>query len=220
MSQSLSSVATGTSVSRWGAVDATILAISVAVGVFLWATDPKDLEKALGLGDVETQLEAQMQLEIAITAGPPPAASTRDVLREWNGNASNLATHFMPSLILGSALATFRHKSSRTGRALRYAGILTTAVAALFVAGTVGSEFVLRKSGLLNKSLVNTFSAFWGGLAQNVSLAITTLWIILFLSRTWRSSACWEDRCGRVIGAACVVYAVASLPLAYVLLPR
>jgi hypothetical protein len=202
-----------------GLVDAAILAVSFALGIWVWAIDSTELERVLGLGNHEAQFEAMVNAGRSRLDNLAASLSTIERLRWWNGELMRFASIVLTFFSLGIALATFRRRGGRSRRALRHAGILTTAVVASFVAVSIMSEVTLRKSGLLNGPLINPIAIFWGMLAENVGLAITVLWIILVAGRSWRTTPHWFDRCGRIAGFGWIGYALIGTPLAYLLLP-
>ncbi len=198
----------------FGLADAVILAVAIALGTWVWATEPKYLESALGLGNHEAQFEAMMQANKLPANQFAKRRSTIDRVRWWNGELLNYESCILPFFALGSALATFRHRAGRSRRALRHVGILTTAIVASFFGVAIISEVAIRKSGLLTGPLMNPIAIFWGMLAQNVSLAITVLWMILAVGRSWRTAPLWSDRCGRIAGFGWISFALVATPLA------
>jgi len=60
MSRLASLPATDRDFPRLGLVDAAILAVSFALGIWVWAIDSTELERVLGLGNHEAQFEAMV----------------------------------------------------------------------------------------------------------------------------------------------------------------
>jgi hypothetical protein len=218
---------------RLGLIDALILIASIALGVRLSATDPKDLESALGLGDTQARFEKEkdwtLVRQVAGRGQADPAGYERIIVLDrvrWKRRVLlAVGQVFLPVITLGAGLATFRHRAGRSRRSLRHIGVLTTAVAALFVALSLANEFLLRRfhgppprfgytAGHTN------FDSIWWDLGQDTGLAIAALWSVLALGGRWRASPDWFDRLGRLIGAGWVVSTVAALLLMYVLMPR
>jgi hypothetical protein len=66
----------------------------------------------------------------------------------------------------------------------------------------------------------NPFETDWWFLAEDTSLAIAALWVMLALGRRLRAAPDWTERLGRVVGAAWIAFAVLGILLKYVPAPR
>jgi hypothetical protein len=222
--------AIATSDPSFGPIDVLILAAAIVAGVALSLTDPKKIESALGLGDTQAQFERRQDWSvIRRVAGSDP----RDSVARFE-RVSVLGRHLwrrrvllatgqvvLPILTLGAGLATFRHRVSWSRRALRYVGVLTTAVSSIFVALSLVDEFVLRRFDSRQAGFVHSnLDAIWWDLGQDTGMAIAAVWIVLALGRRWRSAPIWADRVGRLIGAGWIAFAITGLLLMYILTLR
>jgi hypothetical protein len=218
---------------RLGPIDALILVASIALGVGLSATDPKDLESTLGLGNTQARFEKEkdwtLVRQVAGRGQADAAAYKRIIVLDrvrWKRRVLLAAGQVvLPVITLGAGLATFRHRAARSRRSLRHIGVLTIAVAAIFVALSLVNEFLLRRFYAPPPRFGSTtghpnFDSIWWDLGQDTGLAIAALWIILALGGRWRASRDWFDRLGRLIGAGWIVSTVAALLLMYALMPR
>jgi hypothetical protein len=218
---------------RLGPIDVLILVASIALGGWLSATDPKNLESALGLGSTQARFEREKDWTMVRRVegrGPVHAAGFEHVFVlgrfRWKRRVLlAVGQVYLPVITLGAGLATFRHRAARSRRELRHIGVLTTAVAAIFVALSLIYEFMLRRfyqplPVLRSRAGHGNFDSIWWDLGQDTGLAIAALWVVLALGRRWRASPDWIDRLGRLIGAGWVASTVAALLLMYVLMPR
>ncbi len=213
----------------FGPIDAMILLVSIALGIGLSATDPKDLESALGLGNSHARFEKEKDWTmIRRIEGPGPGDSARiervwvlDRFRWKRRVLLGFGQVFLPLVTLGAGLATFRHRAARSRRSIRHIGILTTAVASIFCALTLLNEYMLRRfyDPRTNPGH-GSLDEIWWDLGQCSGLAIAALWVVLALGRSWRAAPDWTDRLGRLIGASWVVSTVAALMFIYVLMLR
>jgi hypothetical protein len=205
---------------RFGFIDALILIAAMALGFGAYQIDPSDLESALGLVDTQTRFEA-VRTRQANRQGEPRSESLAARLGRWRATLVNMAEYFLPFVTLGVAAATFRHRAARSRRALRYAGVVTSAVAAIFIAVSLINEFVLRRFPILQAGYRhNAFEGLWSVLGEDTSLGVMALWGILVLGRRWRAAPDWTDRLGRAVGAAWIVVAILGVLLKYSYLPR
>jgi len=214
---------------RFGPIDALILIASVLAGIGASLTDPKDLESALGLGSTQAEFEKEKDWTIIRQVERPGQAvveqvSVLDRFRWKHRVLVAVGQVFLPVVTLGAGLAIFRHRAARSRRFLRHVGVLTTAVAAIFVAFLLLYEFRLRWIDSLKPTPTwprpAYFDSIWWDIGQDTGLAIATLWVVLALGRRWCAAPNWADRVGRVIGAAWIASTVAALLLMYVLLAQ
>jgi hypothetical protein len=218
---------------RPGPIDALILVASIALGIGLSMTDPKDLESALGLGNTQARFEKEKdwtmvrRVEGRGQAGGPVFEQILLLDRfRWKRRVLlAVGQVYLPVITLGAGLATFRHRAARSRRWLRHIGVLTTAVAAIFVAVSLAYEYTIRRfydpvPMLRSRTGHGPFESIWWDLGQDTGLAIAALWVVLAIGRRWRASPDWIDRLGRLIGAGWIVSTVAALLLMYVLMPR
>src|SRR5262249_55025534 len=157
---------------------------------------------ALGLEDTQTRFEAirTRQAKRLIEARSESLAAW---LARWRSLLVGVAGRLLPFVTLGSAVATFRHRAARSRRALRHVGVLTSALAAIFIAVSLVNEFVLRRFPILQVGYGhNPFDSLWRDLGEDTSLGVVALWWILILGRRWRGAPDWTDRLGRALGAA------------------
>jgi hypothetical protein len=142
-------------------------------------------------------------------------------LERGRGVLVDFGGHLLPFVTLGAAAATFRHRAARSRSALRRVGVLTTAVASIFVAVSLVNEFVLRRFETLESGYRhNSFDSIWRDLGEDTSLAIAAFWGVLALGWRWRAAPDWTDRIGRAVGAGWIAYAILGVLLRYVLPPR
>jgi hypothetical protein len=218
---------------RPGPIDALILVASIALGVGLSMTDPKDIESALGLGNTQARFEREKDWTMVRRVegrGRADAAVFEQIPLldrfRWKRRVLlAVGQVYLPVITLGAGLATFRHRAARSRRSLRHIGVLTTAVAAIFVALSLAYEYLIRRfyqpvPMLRSRTGHNPFDSIWWDLGQDTGLAIAALWVVLAIGRRWRAAPDWFDRLGRLIGAGWVVSTVAALLLMYVLMPR
>lgn len=203
---------------RLGWIDGLILAASLGLGLAAWATDPKELEAALGLGDTQAEYEevmAGMRLTRQQVEPPGEGENAKHRFVRWRGAVLGFGAMVLPFLSVGVGIATFRHRAARSRRALRCAGITSTAVAATMAACLMANEWALRRSPTLETGyLHNPFLFEWGRNATYVSLALAALWFVMVASRGWRIAPNGADRLGRWIGGLWIGYAVVGVLLA------
>jgi hypothetical protein len=222
-----------TELPRPGPNDALILVASIALGIGLSMTDPKDLESALGLGSTQARFEKEKDWTMVRRVegrGRAGAAVFEQIPLldrfRWKRRVLlAVGQVYLPVITLGAGLATFRHRAARSRRSLRHIGVLTNAVAAIFVALSLAYEFMIRRlyqpvPMLRSRTGHSPFDSIWWDLGQDTGLAIAALWVVLAIGRRWRASPDWIDRLGRLIGAGWIVSTVAALLLMYVLMPR
>jgi hypothetical protein len=218
---------------RLGPIDVLILVASIALGAWLSATDPKDLESVLGLENTQARFERdkdwtmirRVEGQGAVYAAEFEHISVLERIRWKRRVLLAVGEVYLPVITLGAGLATFRHRAARSRRSLRHIGVLSTAVAAIFVTLSLIYEFMLRRFYhpvpiLRSRAGHGNFESIWWDLGQDTGLAIAALWVVLALGSRWRTSPEWIDRLGRLIGAGWVALTVAALLLMYVLLPR
>ncbi len=201
---------------RFGWFDGLILGLAIASGVWAASVDLKTVEATLGLPDTMAQEEARTKQLIAITPNyrPPPTVARLERARRAIVSVGEV---LLPCLTIGITLATFRHRECWSRRSLRHVGVLTSAIAGVFVAFLFGSELAFRWTfpfGYRSSHFPLSFSLSFQ-LSNYVSLPITALWGVLALGGRWKATPEWSDRLGRAIGVAWVVYALLDVLLMY-----
>jgi hypothetical protein len=165
----------------FGPVDASILLVALALGCAACWMDPEDLESRLGL-PISGFPPIRQQMRNARATLDAPATSLGASLVRWHLRSVNLLDRFLPFITLGAAAAAFRHGRSRSRRALRRVGTLTTAVAGTFIGISLANEYVLRRFSLLQLGYSqNPFDTIWWLLGEDTSLGVVALWCILAL---------------------------------------
>lgn len=220
MSQDASITGAANARPRFGPIDALILVAAIVLGIWVSAIDQGTLESALGLEETQARFEAirARQARRLIEARPESLAAW---LARWRTVLVAVAGRLLPFVTLGAAVATFRHRAARSRRALRHAGALTSAVAAIFIAVALVNEFVLRRFRILQAGYRHhPFEGLWGDLGDDTSLGVVALWWVLFLGRRWRGAPDWTDRLGRALGAAWIAFAILHVLLEYFPLPH
>ena len=208
---------------RFAILDALILGMAIALGVWISAADPKNVEAALGLGNTQILFEAEQEMMRRYEEqgeDKPRAGSLHERLSLWQRNVLRVGSQFLPFLTVGGVIAIFRHREARRRRALRSVGILTMAVAGSFLAVSLVSEFMLRRFAIFETGYRhNAFSTLWHSLGIEMGLALSALWAVLALGGRWRSSGGWADRMGCMLGVAWVSYALLGRVLSYLFMP-
>jgi hypothetical protein len=220
-----------------------MLLASVVAGIGLSAIDPKDLESSLRLGDSQARFEKEKDWTLmrGVTGQGEVGKGYEhvSVLGRFRWKRRVLIAVgqvFLPVFTVGAGLATFRHRRARSRQALRHIGVLTTAVAAIFVVFWLLSEFTVRYFYTIQPGLLRTFGttrnmspiggpfayldSIWWDLGQSTGLAIAALWLVLALGSRWRTAPDWMDRLGRLIGAGWIASTVVALLLMYALMSR
>ena len=203
----------GRTTPRFGGIDALILGASVACAAWFASTDLKAVEVALGLPEIQTWLEDRPRR--AKVAGIYREAPPVGRFEQARWALVDLGEKVLPCLTLGVALATFRHRECWSRRALRHVGVLTTAVAGVFVAYQLGGEFAFRKGwpGAIWDHLPLGFALYQQGV--DTCLATSALWGVLAIGKRWKATPDWPDRLGRAIGWGWIAFAMLGVLLQY-----
>ncbi len=213
----------------FGLIDALILVAAMALGVGVSAIDPKVLESALDLGTTQDKFERSQDWTVIRhgdgpgQVGSAPVNERVSVLDRYRGKRRillGLGQIILPIVTLGAGLATFRRRLARSRRSLRHIGVLTTAVAAIFVSSWLANEYLLRLLYTRGWPGHGAFDSIWWDLGQDTGLAIAAVWVVLALGGRWRPARNWADRLGRIVGTCWIAATVAGLLMIYAVMPR
>jgi hypothetical protein len=143
---------------------------------------------------------------IAREPGPTGNKAWIESLRSFCRGTLELGTPVLVLVAPGIALATNRGLGPAK-RSRRGPGVLTSIISGSLVVVLLISDYLLRRcSGFLGGYGNNPFDSVWREIADQVSVAVLALWIVLAIGQRWHAEPHWRDRHGRALGWAWIVY--------------
>jgi hypothetical protein len=192
---------------RFGPLDALLLAATFAAAIAVSRIDPRTLQDWIGLryDDEVYYVEPRPDL-IAREPGPTGFKAWIESLRSFCRGTLELRTPVLVLVAPGIALATTRGLGPAK-RSRRGPGVLTSIISGSMVVVLLTSDYLLRRfSGFLGGYGNNPFESVWREIADQVSVAVLALWIVLAIGQRWHAEPHWRDRHGRALGWAWIVY--------------
>lgn len=191
-------------------IDALLLFAAIVAALEVAWSDSHVLEARLGLP--RTQFSSPPTLsELGRREAKEAEQSGSDsvaVRLKWALRGALLfGTPVLVLLAPGVALATHRDPRMFRRRSHRGVGVLTTTLAGAMAALYLVNEYVLRRlEPVLQGYGNNPFPGVWREMADQISVSIVALWIVLALGRRWHAEPHWRDRLGRALGFAWAGY--------------
>jgi hypothetical protein len=190
--------------------DGLLLCAAIAAALAVAWVPPRVLEARLGLpptqfsappsvselGRMETR-EAEKQGSDSLTL------RVKWVLR----GVLQFGTPVLVLLAPGLGLAIHGSRRMFRRRSHRGVGVLTATIAGAMAVFYLVNEYALRRlQPVLRGYGDNPLPGIWREIADQISVSILALWIVLALGRRWHSEPHWRDRLGRALGYAWVGY--------------
>jgi hypothetical protein len=194
-----------------GPIDVLMLASALVAAILISRVDPSTLETRLHLPPTMAARageEAMIKdVRIAGTKGLGFQSLINRVRWFLRDLLKGTGTPILVLITPGVALATYRSRWMFRRRSRRGVGVLTTTIAGAMVVVYLSNEYILRRLSEIWKGYGNNPLSFvWREIAEQVSVAILAMWIVLAIGRRWRAEPHWRDRLGRALGMAWIGY--------------
>lgn len=191
-------------------VDLLILAAAFAVAIGITWLGPHGLEDLLGLPKTEyvapftlAEMEAKRDAEAKAQGSDSITVSAKWALRA----VLSFGTPVLVLLAPGLLLASYRSPRMFRRRSHRGVGVLTTTITGIMVPVYLLNEYALRRlQPVLRGYSDNPLPDIWREIADQISVVILAMWIVLALGRRWHAEPHWRDRLGRLMGFGWVGY--------------